>query len=211
MAGTTSASEGAAGAARQLAREILAEGRFHKASVPRPLHSVLREIGRFLESPLNALEELVHKLGSDIPGGSAVVWGVLALVVTVVGVAVSLRGTRRVLSAPAVSPGSQTEVTPLSAEELERQAATAERAGLYAEAVRYRFRAGLLRLAERDIVSHAPAALNIEVVRALSSPAFEQLAARFDEITYGGSAAHQDDAQRSRDVWAVVLKGGPAS
>src|ERR1700736_3400553 len=166
MTGTASASEGSAAAARQLAREILAEGRFHKASVPRPLHSVLREIGRFLESPLNALAELVHKLGNGIPGGSAVVWGVLALVVTLVGVAVSLRGTRRVLSAPAPSPASHTEGTPLSASELERQAATAERAGLYAEAVRYRFRAGLLRLAERDIVSDAPSALNIEVVRA---------------------------------------------
>jgi hypothetical protein len=208
MSGTLAATEGSAAATRRLAQQILAEGRFHKASVPRPLHDVLREIGRLLESPLNGVNELVDKLGSSIPGGSGVVWGALALGVMLASAAVSVRGTRRALHESALGGAGTAEHASLSASELERRATAAERAGRYAEGVRYRFRAGLLRLAERDIVSDAPLAVNREVVRALGLPAFEQLAARFDEITYGGSAASQEDVQLSRDVWTRVLEPG---
>lgn len=208
MSGTLAATEGSAAATRRLAQQILAEGRFHKASVPRPLHSVLREIGRGLELPLNALDKLVHKLGGGVPGGSAVVWGALALAVMLASAAVSVRGTRRALHESAPADGGEQDPTPLSASELEREAAAAERAGRYAEAVRYRFRAGLLRLADREILSDAPSALNRDVVQALHSPAFARLAARFDEIAYGGGAAVKEDVQLSRDVWTSILKGG---
>ncbi len=204
MASSLSAGEPAA-AARRLAREILAEGRFHKPTVPRPLHSVLQEIGRALESPLNGLGELVDKLGNGTPGGSGVVWGALALVVLITSAALSLRGARRALHDGA-SAGGSGGIAPLSASDLEREAAAAERSGRYAEAVRYRFRAGLLRLADREVVRDAPSMANGNIARALGSPAFEHLARRFDEITYGGRAASEEDVQLSRREWARVLE-----
>lgn len=210
MAGTGIAGEGSAASARQLAQQILAEGRFHKGTVPRPLHDVLREIGRVLESPLNALDELVEKLGSGIPGGSALVWAALAVGVLLASAALGARGTRRALRLSVPTDRSLGDRSAPSPAELEHRAAAAERDARYAEAVRYRFRAGLLRLAEREIVSDAPWALNRDVVRALRSPAFDELAARFDEITYGGRAAQPEDVQLSRDVWARVLAGGPS-
>lgn len=203
-AGTASAQQPAA-AARQLAREILAGGRFHKASVPRPLHDVLREIGRLVQAPLSALEELVSKLGGHVSGGPAVVWAALALVVVLAGAALSTHGARRALRDP--MPGEtkrQGSLAPTAAE-LERQALAAEAHGRYGEAVRARFRAGLLRLAERDIVGDAAFALSADVLRALHSREFAQLARRFDQIAYGGSAAGAEDARSSRELWRRVL------
>jgi hypothetical protein len=203
MASSLSAGEPAA-AARRLAREILAEGRFHKPAVPRPLHSALQEIGRALESPLNGLGELVDKLGNATPGGSGVVWGALAVVVLITSAVVSSRGARRALHD--VAPiGGDRALAPLSASDLEREAVAAERSGRYAEAVRYRFRAGLMRLADTAVVSDAPAMVNANIARALGSPAFDHLARRFDEITYGGRAASEEDVQHSRREWARVL------
>jgi hypothetical protein len=209
MAATLSAAEGSAALAQRLAREILAEGRFHKAAVSRPLHDVLREIGRFLESPLNAIGELVDELGRRVPGGSALVWAALALVVLIAAAALAARGTRRALREPRASSEKPGEGgAPVSADELERDALAAERLGRYAEAVRFRFRAGLLRLVDRDILGDARSRANAEVVRALGSSAFAALAQRFDEITYGGSAATLEDVQRSRVVWTRVLSDG---
>src|SRR5271166_1965370 len=94
MPSTASAAEQAA-AARRLAREILAEGRFHEPSVPRPLHTVLREIGRALESPLNAVDEVVGELAPATPGGETVVWIALALALVMVGAALARHGVRR--------------------------------------------------------------------------------------------------------------------
>jgi hypothetical protein len=210
MASGNSVSEGSA-SARGLAREILAEGRFHKATVPRPLHSALREIGRALESPLNGLNELVDKLGTLTPGGSPVIWGTLALVVLLASAAIAHRGTRHALREPPGSAqGNMARLAPPSASDLERQAVAAERLGRYGDAVRLRFRAGLLRLADSHIVGEAPSMVNAEIVRVLGSPSFGVLAARFDEIAYGGSAASQEDVQLSRREWTHVLEGARA-
>jgi len=212
MAATLSAANGSVAMARRLARAILAEGRFHKASVPRPLHDVLREIGRFLESPLNALNELVNELGGKVPGGTALVWGVLALVVLAASAAISVHGTRRALHEPRkLSHDAESGGAPVGADELERQALVAEQAGRYAEAVRYRFSAGLLRLVDKRVVNDVRSSANAEISRALRSPAFAQLARRFDEVTYGASAATNADVQLSRDLWARVLTESPSA
>ena len=72
--------------------------------------------------------------------------------------------------------------------------------------MRLRFRAGLMRLAERDLVADAPEMLNGEVARALRSRSFDALAGRFDEIAYGGAhGAGEADAELSRREWRSVL------
>jgi hypothetical protein len=96
-----------------------------------------------------------------------------------------------------------TTARPLSAADLERAALAAEHDGHHSEAVRLRFRAGLVRLAESERV--APSMLNVEVSRALGSKRFDELARRFDEIVYGGRPAVKDDADTSRVEWGRLL------
>jgi hypothetical protein len=192
--------------ARRRAEAILAEGRFHVAAIPRPLHGVLHAIGSALEAPLHALEELVEELASGIPGGSVTVWAVLAAVVLAIGGLLATRGARRALADPRAghpSGGATRSITPA---DLERDALASERDGDHAEAVRLRFRAGLMRLSERELVADAPATVNSEVSRTLRSHRFDTLARRFDEIAYGGRPAAAEDVELSRREWTELLR-----
>jgi hypothetical protein len=207
MASSASATRGAAALARSQARAILAERRFHVAPIPRPLHGVLHAIGEALESPLHGVDELVSKLAASTPGGATVVWAALAALVLAVSGLLAVRGSRRALRGPAAGMGVGAEPS-MRAVDLERDAASAELQGRHADAVRLRFRAGLMRLAESERVETAPSMLNAEVSRALRSERFDALARRFDEIAYGGRAAMQEDAQVARSEWSRLLGSG---
>jgi hypothetical protein len=202
---SSSLSGGDATFARRQAREILAERRFHLAPIPRPLHSLLHAIGRALESPLNAVNELVSELATGIPGGAAVVWGVLAALILLGSVLLAVRGARRKLAEPHVGGARSGMEATLSAADLQRAAALAERDGRHEEAVRLRFRAGLLLLGENELVAFVPSMSNAEVSRALRSQRFDELARRFDEIVYGGRVAAEEDAETSREEWSRLL------
>jgi hypothetical protein len=201
-------SASAAALARSQARTILAERRFHSAPVPRPLHGVLHAVGRALEAPLNGVDELVSKLAMHIPGGASVVWATLAAVVLVSSAVLAVRGSRRALRDVQAVGTRAGSAPPLRARDLEREADAAERAGLHANAVRLRFRAGLMRLAESERVQGAPSMLNAELSSALCSPRFDALARSFEEIAYGGRAAIEQDAQDARGEWDRLLSSG---
>jgi hypothetical protein len=207
MASISSSMDGPAALARSQARTILAERRFRQGPIPRPLHGLLHAVGSALESPLGALEELVSKLSASTPGGSITVWAVLAALVLAISCVLAVRGSRRALRDPAADAGPGGG-PPLRASDLERDAGEAEIQGRYAEAVRLRFRAGLMRLAERELVEAAPSMLNTEVSRALHSQRFDALARAFDEITYGGRAALAQDSEDSRREWSRLLGSG---
>ncbi len=197
----------AAAVARSQARAILAERRFRQGPIPRPLHGLLHAVGKALESPLGAVEELVSKLAASTPGGSITVWAVLAALVLAISCLFAVRGSRRALRDPATGAGPGSGV-PLRASDLERDAGEADAQGRYAEAVRLRFRAGLMRLAERELVAAAPSMLNADVSRALHSERFDALARRFDEITYGGRCALEVDSEDARREWSRLLGSG---
>jgi Domain of unknown function (DUF4129) len=193
---------------RQAARAILDEHRFHGAAVPRPLHGVLQAIGQALDSPLRLLEDLFGELASVIPGGAVgtgILLGSIALALAIV--ATRQRVGRRLQAAGhATGPGA-TAGAP-SAAELERAAAVAERERRFDEAVRLRFRAGLLRLADRELVPFEPSMSNVAIARALRSQRFERLARSFDEIVYGGRSAGTEDVDAARSEWPMLLKEG---
>jgi hypothetical protein len=44
-----------------------------------------------------------------------------------------------------------------------------------------------------------------EVARAVRSPAFAEVGARFDAIAYGGQPADREDADAARRGWEAVL------
>jgi hypothetical protein len=192
--------------ARRRAETILSEGRFHVAAIPRPLHGVLHAIGSALESPLHALEELVEELASGTPGGSVTIWAALAALVLAIGGLLAARGARRALADPQAGRhggGATRSITPA---DLERDALACEREGEHAEAVRLRFRAGLMRLSESELVADAPAKVNSEVSRTLHSQRFDALARRFEEIAYGGRPAAAEDVELSRREWTQLLR-----
>jgi hypothetical protein len=95
---------------------------------------------------------------------------------------------------------------------LEDAADMAAAAGELAEAVRLRFRAGLLRLDEVGLITYRPGLTSNEITDLLRSPLFEKLARRFDEIVYGRQPATAIDYENSklgwRDLTSVPVDAG---
>jgi hypothetical protein len=93
----------------------------------------------------------------------------------------------------------------LDPDQLERDAASAEAAGDLDQAIRLRFRAGLLRLDRVGAIRFRPSLTSSQVARTLRSHDFEELAATFDAVAYGGRAADVTDVTDARDRWPRVL------
>jgi hypothetical protein len=94
----------------------------------------------------------------------------------------------------------------LDPDELERRAADAEGRGELDTALRLRFRAGLLRLADAGVLRLRPGLTNAAVSRTLRSRRFDELALDFDEVAYGGRPATPDDVAAARSGWPAVLE-----
>lgn len=189
--------------AQRAARSILAEGRFHQPSIPHPLHGVLVALGRVVASPLSALEKLIRSLARDFPGGLAGLWIALALMVVLLSLTLARRRARGAL---AWGSGMRAADAPKRAEDLERAALRAERGGDLDDAVRLRFRAGLIGLSERDRIGSAQTTPTSEVSKALHSERFDALAHRFDEIAYGSSPATLADIEGQKQAWPQILR-----
>jgi hypothetical protein len=166
-----------------------------------PFRALLDRIGGWLES----LGELVPRLDRALPGGRAVVWGLLAAAVLALGWLLGGRTIRRraALAAASGRAGAQRRE---SAAELERRADEAERRGEHEAALRLRFRAGLLRLDARGAIDYRPSLQTHDVAAALRSDAFDRLAAGFDEVVYGDRPAGPDDVAAARRDWEAVLR-----
>jgi hypothetical protein len=190
-----------AGDARADAREIVAQRRFRGTRVEGPFRGLLDRIGRALEP----LGDLVPRLDRALPGGPAVVWTLLALAVAGLGWLIGGRTIRR-RAALAGAAGRDGGARAETAGELERRAEEAERRGAHEEALRLRFRAGLLRLDARGAIDYRPSLQTHEVSRALGSDAFDRLAAGFDDVVYGERPAGADDVAAARRDWETVLR-----
>jgi hypothetical protein len=178
------------------ARAVLAERRFQEAPVPRPFRGLLRQIARPLDPVLDALGPAAAAVGRA--------WPLLALGLAALAAVFLARALRRparagVARAPA-GPGQR----PQSPEELDRLAEAAERDGRLEAALRLRFRAGLRRLERSRAIPPRPSLLSSEVSRRLRSPAFDRLAATFDEVAYGARPARPDDLAAARAGWQQV-------
>ena len=89
---------------------------------------------------------------------------------------------------------------------LERLADEAEAAGAFEQALRLRFRAGLLRLDDGGAIDYRPSISTREVSRKLRSEDFDALATTFDDVVYGGRAAEDADVRRRARAGAQVVK-----
>jgi hypothetical protein len=197
--------------ARDEARTILQERRFHGSTTPRPLHSVLEAIGRGIRWVFEKLAWPFRQLGLGSPGSggwSDVVWGLIgALVVAAAAAAAVALGRRggglRIESGADGRTGRRAGEDPAR---LERSADEAERDGDLAGALRLRFRAGLIRLARARVIPARSSVTTREVRRAVASPEFDVLARDFDEVVYGHRAASAGDVERARAGWPRVLE-----
>lgn len=182
--------------AREEARRILADDRFRETDLPRPF-----------ARPLDWLGDRLRELFGDLPGGPAVGWLLLSILVLVLASVASLaliRGRAPSALARAGRPGAPVRLDPRV---LERQADEAERAGELERALRLRFRAGVLRLAERRLLDDPDGVTTGRLRRLLRSPDFDVAARAFDEVVYGRRPATAEDARAARAGWQAALAG----
>jgi hypothetical protein len=189
--------------AGRAARAILAERRFRGSSVPRPLHGFLAWLG----ARFRPVVRLVDRLGRHVPGGSSVVWALLAAIVVSLSAFLAGRAARNRGLAALERHEHARRAGSTDPGELERLADGAEVAGDAAAAVRLRYRAGLLRLGRAHVVPLRESLTSGEARRLLRSADFDALARTHDEVAYGGRAASIDDAVAARVTWPRVLAG----
>jgi hypothetical protein len=187
------------------ARDVLSERRFHEAEVPGPFTGVIRWLrDRLPHIDLGWLDDL-------LPGGRSVVWIFLAALLAGVAWYVA----RRFLTTRVRASAAQQQALAAARDEdpraLERRADAAEAAGDLEAALRLRFRAGLLRLDERGAIEFRPSISTVEVRRKLHSDDFDELAATFDDVVYGGRPPAPDDLAAARERWPRIVKGSDPS
>jgi hypothetical protein len=191
-------------ALRERAREILSDRRYTGTDLPRPFERPLRWLDERLRPIGGWIEEAFDDVADKLPGGALALWlliaaVVVAIVVVFVRPAISRLAERReAAAAPAVVRAS--------AAELERAAEAAEREGRFEQALRLRFRAGLLRLDERRALEYRDSMTTGEAAGALGLAAFDRLGETFDAVAYGGRPAGEPELAASRAGWADVLE-----
>ncbi len=193
---------------RDRAQELLRDRRYRGTDLPRPFAGALKWIGDRLRPVGDAVEDAYRAVVRVFPGGSLGVWILLALVVAALAALVGRQAVRRRAAAGGTRTGAATGAGAERPRDLERAADEAERAGRWEEAVRLRFRAGLLRLDERQVLEYRPSLTTGEVAETLRLESFDRVGARFDAVAYGGEPAGPEDAEAARREWAEVLAAG---
>jgi hypothetical protein len=195
-------------AARRVAKEILTDRRFHPQHGPRPFAGFFRRVGELIVDPVL---RFFRAIGDALPSVGSPLWLALAAAAVAVAAVLTIRlsarrgregipgGRRRAVGGESVDPDG-----------LERRAEEAERRGDLDAALRLRFRAGLVRLAEAGAVRLRPGLTNAAVSRTLRSPPFDELAGHFDEVAYGGRPATESDVAAARSTWPTVVEAARA-
>jgi hypothetical protein len=192
--------------AQATARSILEERRFRGSEVPRPLHRPLSWLGGLLHRASAALARGYRSVAKTLPGGAPVFWtlAVLAVAALAMLVAWKLGRRRRARSASPRVPDIGTAAD--DPRRLERLAEEAEANGAFAEALRLRFRAGIVRLARSGAIPSRESLTNGQIESLLDSATFSRIAADFNDVVYGLGTATPEEAQRARAGWPSVLE-----
>jgi len=192
---------------RAAAERILAGDRFHPPDQPRPLRGVLRWIGARLEPVLRQLEPVGRPLATAWraltagAGWSLLAGGIVVLLAFVFSLRLVRRRGRRLASQLHHQRESLRALDPVR---LEDDADAAARVGRYDEAFRLRFLAGLVRLDRAGVIVLRPSLTAGGLARQV--PGTRALAARFEEIVYGGQPASPEDVEQARRDWPRLVE-----
>jgi hypothetical protein len=188
--------------ARSSARHILSGRQFRATSTPRPLRKQLTWLG----DRLHGITDWFGRVLSHIPSLLLLAIGLLIIAVAVAFIISKARARR---GSPDARQRARRDVGDDSEDpdELERAAEAAERDGRLDDALRLRFRAGLLRLGDRGAIRYRPSVTTNEVRRALGSDSFNELARTFEAVAYGGRDAETPDLDTARREWPRVVSG----
>jgi hypothetical protein len=187
--------------ARDEARDILSERRFRGLEPPRPFEGALRRVAEWVES----VRAFLRGVAVGFPGGTRWLVAVAGIGLAAAIAWIVVRGTRR---RQRVRDGRAARTPTGGGDDpaaLEARADQSARRGDFNAAVRLRFRAGLLRLHRARAIDLRPSITTGEIARRLSSPAFEDLAASFEAVAYGGRRAKAEDVERASMQWTRVL------
>lgn len=117
-----------------------------------------------------------------------------------------LRASRaRARQFSAAAHGDASDRVGVTASDLETEAERAEGEGRLEDAVRLRFRAGLLRLGDAGAIRYSDSISTAAVRSRVESPDFDVVAGTFDRVHYGKLAADQADVAEARERWSRVL------
>lgn len=189
--------------ARAEARAVLEQGKFESSELPRPFKGLLDEIGERLQPIGEWLGDLLDNVTGGRPGLALIVLLAIAgIVAAIVSRKVIARRARRAVELRE----QERDEERAGAAELESWADEAERKGDLETALRLRFRAGLIRLADARAVPARASLTSGELKQLLRSQEFEEIAATFDEVVYGRRPARAEDVARSRAGWQTLLR-----
>ena len=194
--------------AQDAARRILSRREFRPERPPKPIEGPLR----WISDRLNGIADWIGQAITDtfnwifhlLPGvwglalGIALCVGLAAFVVWLVGR--NRQGLRRVVTRRSTPPARVEDP-----DELDRRADAATQAGEYGVAIRFRYRAGLIRLDRAAVIELRPWNTSSTLTRRLASPRFDRLTDTFDAVAYGGQAATNADASTARSEWPTLL------
>ena len=183
------------------AAAILAERRFHGTGPPRPFRRALTWLGDRLEP----LARPIRWLAAWIPGGGNVLWTLLALAVVAAAAAVAVWLGRQRGGAVFERQRRAERERGIDPRTLDRYADEAEARGELESALRLRFRAGLVRLAQVRAIPEPETLTSRQLIALLHSEQFDRLAHTLDEVVYGGRAASSADLDAARSGWPQVL------
>jgi uncharacterized protein DUF4129 len=193
-----------AASAREQARTVLAQRRFQRTKVPSLLRDVRERIGAALRTLGRPFEAAFDWLAARLPGGAPLLWVLLATGVLAVAALLAARAASRRGADDAREAAAGAGAARASAAALLQAAERAERHGALEEALRLRFRAGLVELDDRELIELRPALTNRELLGAVPSPTLAELVDGFEAVAYGGRPAAADDLRSARDGWPRV-------
>lgn len=91
------------------------------------------------------------------------------------------------------------------AAELEDLANAAEAAGRFQDALRLRFRAGLMRLDDLDVIAYDPALATGAIRSAVGMGEFDTVASQFERVAYSDYVPQRTDVTSHQQGWQTVL------
>jgi hypothetical protein len=171
---------------------------------------------RFARSSTTALERWLDRVGSwltdrmtTLSGGNGpnarISLVAVILVLAVVGLAVRVATRRRATVVRRRHTLDRLIEEGADPAELERQAEAAAARADYAESVRLRFIAGILRLDQQGTIRFTKGLTTGEIAGTLANPVFDDLHRDFDRVVYGDELATSNMDDRARAGWDVLV------